>query len=68
MKDSGCHGNQGKKPFKIFSKTTNWISIIILQEWSLGRGYRIPLKKENNYLSKNMAFIGDSISLFYGKE
>ena len=58
MKNSGCHGNQGTKPFKIFSKTTNWISIIILQEWALGRGYRIPLKKRKKLFVKKHGFYG----------
>ena len=29
MKNSGCHGNQSKKPLKIFSsQTTNWIALL----------------------------------------
>ena len=40
-------------------------STIILQECSL-KVYRIPKNKNN--LSKNMAFMGDSFSFYYGIE
>ena len=46
MNNSGCHGNQSKKPLKIFSsQTANWIAFF-LQECSSDRGLQNSLKKK----------------------
>ena len=66
MNNSGCHGNQSKKPLKIFSsQTAYWIAFFFLQECSSDRGLQNSLKKKKKDPSKNMAFMGDSFS-FYG--
>ena len=46
MNNSGCHGNQSKKPLKIFSQTANWIAFFFLQECSSDRGLQNSLKKK----------------------
>ena len=44
MKNSGCHGNQSKKPLKIFSShTTNWIELSFCRNVPEIEVYRIPL-------------------------
>ena len=42
MKNSGCHGNQSKKPLKIFSQTTNWIALLFCSNVPQIEVYRIP--------------------------
>ena len=67
MKNSGCHGNQSKKTFKnLLLQNHSMDSIIILQECSLERGLQNSLKWKR--LSKNMAFMGDTFSFYYGIE
>ena len=47
MNNSGCHGNQSKKPLKIFSsQTANWIAFFFLQECSSDGGLQNSLKKK----------------------
>ena len=49
MKNSGCHGNQSKKPLKnLLLPNYKLNSIICLQECSLDRDLQISLKKSVN--------------------
>ena len=66
MKNFGCHGNQSKKPLKIFSQTTNWIALLFCRNVPYIEVYRIPLN--TNDLSKNIGFMGDSFSFYYAIE
>ena len=67
MKNSGCHGDQSKKPLKIFpSQPTNWIALLFCRNVPEIEVYRIPLNK--NDLSKNIGFMGDSFSFSYAIE
>ena len=67
MKNSGCHGNQSKKPLKIFySQTTDLIAFLFYRNVPYIEVYRIPLKKMISEKKKNMAFKGDSFSFYYG--
>ena len=67
MKNSGCHGNQSKKPVKIFySQATNWIALLFCRNVPEIEVYRIPLNK--NDPSKNIDFMRDSFSFYYAIE
>ena len=67
MKNSGCHGNQSKKPLKILSsQTTNWIALLFCRNVPYIEVYRIPLNK--NDPSKNIGLLGDSFSFYYAIE
>ena len=66
MNNSGCHGNQSKKPLKIFSsQTANWIAFFFLQECSLDRGLQNSLKKKRSV--KKHGFYGRLIFLLWYK-
>ena len=69
MKNSSCHGNQSKKkPLKNLLLPNHLLdSIIILQECSSDRVLQNSLKKKYDP-KKNMAFLGDSFSFYYGIE
>ena len=65
MKNSGCHGDQSKKPLKIFfSQTTNWIALLFCMNVPYIEVYRIPLNKNDQ--SKNIGFL--SFSFYYAIE
>ena len=67
MKNSGCHGDQSKKPLKIFSsQTTDWIALLFCRNVPYIEVYRIPLNK--NDPSKYIGFTGDSFSFYYAIE
>ena len=68
MKNSGYHDNQSKNTFKNLVLLNHLLdSFIILQECSLDRGLQNSFKEKNDP-SKNMAFMGDSFSFYYGIE
>ena len=67
MNNSGCHGNQSKKPLKIFSsQTANWIAFFFLQECSSDRGLQNSLKKKKRSVKKH-GFYGRLIFLLWYK-
>ena len=69
MNNSGCHGNQSKKPLKIFSsQTANWIAFFFfffLQECSSDTGLQNSLKKKRSV--KKHGFYGRLIFLLWYK-
>ena len=66
MNNSGCHGNQSKKPLKIFSsQTANWIAFFFLQECSSDRDLQNSLKKKRSV--KKHGFYGRLIFLLWYK-
>ena len=67
MKNSGCHGDQSKKPLKIFSfQATYWIALLFCRNVPQIEVHRIPLN--NNDPSKNIGFMGDSFFFYYSIE
>ena len=63
MKKYGCQS----KNLKNLLPNQYWIALLFSRNVPYTEVYRIPLKKKNNP-SKNMAFMGDSFSFYYGIE